>query len=155
MRNFSTSTWSSWDEVFGSAWNWEFEDGNSRDKNSCFGTVKFMFCNIIFVSFTGGMFSKTEMSEVLTEICKMDPNFDKEQFIRDCQFDIIPNVLEVSQTSSVTCAHGSEQPYRWQKLLAFSSTPIDMFSCRIICKVYALYISLSHYHVVLYTPYSN
>ena len=40
------------------------------------------------------MFSKTEMSEVLTEICKMDPNFDKELFIRDCRDDIIPNVLE-------------------------------------------------------------
>ena len=42
----------------------------------------------------GGVFSKTEMSEVLTEICKMDPNFDKELFIRDCRDDIIPNVLE-------------------------------------------------------------
>jgi len=42
----------------------------------------------------GGMFSKTEMSEVLTEICKMDPTFDKEEFIQDCQSDIIPNVLE-------------------------------------------------------------
>lgn len=40
------------------------------------------------------MFSKTEMSEVLTEICKMDPQFDKELFIRDCRDDIIPNVLE-------------------------------------------------------------
>ena len=48
-------------------------------------------------AFIGGMFSKTEMSEVLTEICKMDPNFDKEKFIKDCQYDIIPNVLEVSQ----------------------------------------------------------
>ena len=34
------------------------------------------------------------MSEVLTEICKMDPTFDKELFIRDCRDDIIPNVLE-------------------------------------------------------------
>ena len=31
---------------------------------------------------------------MLTEICKMDPNFDKELFIRDCRDDIIPNVLE-------------------------------------------------------------
>ena len=35
------------------------------------------------------------MSEVLTEVVKMDPNFDREQFIKDCQSDIIPNVLEV------------------------------------------------------------
>lgn len=44
----------------------------------------------------GGVFSKTEMSEVLTEIIRMDPTFDKEQFIKQCQFDIIPNILEVS-----------------------------------------------------------
>ena len=48
-----------------------------------------------FVStLTGGMFSNTEMSKVLTEIVKMDPKFDKELFIRDCRDDIIPNVLE-------------------------------------------------------------
>jgi len=42
----------------------------------------------------GGLFSKTELSEVLTEICKTDPNFDKNQFLKDCEFDIIPNILE-------------------------------------------------------------
>lgn len=42
----------------------------------------------------GGVFSKTEMSEVLTEIIRMDPTFDKELFIKQCQFDIIPNILE-------------------------------------------------------------
>ena len=41
------------------------------------------------------MFTKTEMSEVLTEICKCDPNFDKENFIRMCEREIIPNILEV------------------------------------------------------------
>jgi import inner membrane translocase subunit TIM44 len=30
----------------------------------------------------------------LTEIVKMDPNFCKEQFLRDCERDIIPNILE-------------------------------------------------------------
>ena len=30
----------------------------------------------------GGMFSRTELSEVLTEIIKMDPNFCKEQFLK-------------------------------------------------------------------------
>ena len=48
--------------------------------------------------FTGNVFSKTEMSEVLTEIVKADPNFDKERFIREVQHDIIPNILEVSLT---------------------------------------------------------
>ncbi|XP_065201735.1 mitochondrial import inner membrane translocase subunit TIM44 [Planococcus citri] len=42
----------------------------------------------------GGLFQKTELSEVLTEICKLDPNFDKEEFLKLCERDIIPNVLE-------------------------------------------------------------
>ncbi|XP_077561844.1 mitochondrial import inner membrane translocase subunit TIM44 [Haemaphysalis longicornis] len=42
----------------------------------------------------GGLFQKTELSEVLTEICKMDPNFDKNEFLRQCEEDIIPNLLE-------------------------------------------------------------
>uniref|UniRef100_A0A8C3XVA5 Mitochondrial import inner membrane translocase subunit TIM44 n=1 Tax=Chelydra serpentina TaxID=8475 RepID=A0A8C3XVA5_CHESE len=42
----------------------------------------------------GGLFSKTEMSEVLTEILKVDPAFDKDQFLKLCENDIIPNVLE-------------------------------------------------------------
>lgn len=43
----------------------------------------------------GGLFSKTEMSEVLTEIVKADPNFDKDSFLKQCEKDIIPNILEV------------------------------------------------------------
>jgi len=42
----------------------------------------------------GFVFSRTELSEVLTEIVKMDPNFDKEQFLKDCENDFIPNILE-------------------------------------------------------------
>eukprot|EP00079_Xenopus_tropicalis_P020544 XP_012811621.1 PREDICTED: mitochondrial import inner membrane translocase subunit TIM44 isoform X1 [Xenopus tropicalis] len=42
----------------------------------------------------GGLFSKTEMSEVLTEILKVDPNFDKDKFLKLCERDIIPNILE-------------------------------------------------------------
>lgn len=42
----------------------------------------------------GGLFTKTEMSEVLTEICKIDPDFNKENFVRMCEKEIIPNVLE-------------------------------------------------------------
>uniref|UniRef100_A0A1A8LU64 Mitochondrial import inner membrane translocase subunit TIM44 n=2 Tax=Nothobranchius TaxID=28779 RepID=A0A1A8LU64_9TELE len=44
--------------------------------------------------FLGGLFSKTEMSEVLTEILKIDPNFDKDAFLKQCEKDIIPNILE-------------------------------------------------------------
>ncbi|XP_075878929.1 mitochondrial import inner membrane translocase subunit TIM44 [Nelusetta ayraudi] len=42
----------------------------------------------------GGLFSKTEMSEVLTEILKVDPSFDKDTFLKLCERDIIPNILE-------------------------------------------------------------
>ncbi|TRZ03301.1 hypothetical protein DNTS_027471 [Danionella cerebrum] len=42
----------------------------------------------------GGLFSKTEMSEVLTEILKADPNFSRDSFMLQCQRDIIPNILE-------------------------------------------------------------
>uniref|UniRef100_A0A9L0RWT6 Translocase of inner mitochondrial membrane 44 n=1 Tax=Equus caballus TaxID=9796 RepID=A0A9L0RWT6_HORSE len=42
----------------------------------------------------GGLFSKTEMSEVLTEILRVDPAFDKDRFLQQCENDIIPNVLE-------------------------------------------------------------
>lgn len=34
------------------------------------------------------------MSEALTEICKMDPEFSKEEFLKKCEYDIIPTVLE-------------------------------------------------------------
>ena len=44
----------------------------------------------------GGLSAATELSQVLTEIVKMDPNFEKEQFLRDCEQDFIPNILEVS-----------------------------------------------------------
>jgi len=42
----------------------------------------------------GSLFSKTEMSEVMTEICKMDPSFDPIPFVKQCREDIIPNILE-------------------------------------------------------------
>lgn len=38
------------------------------------------------------------MSEVLTEIVKADPTFDKDSFLKQCEKDIIPNILEVKQT---------------------------------------------------------
>ncbi|EZA62352.1 hypothetical protein DMN91_011035 [Ooceraea biroi] len=42
----------------------------------------------------GGLFQKTELSETLTEICALDPNFCKIQFLKDCETDFIPNILE-------------------------------------------------------------
>ncbi|CAH0776094.1 unnamed protein product [Bemisia tabaci] len=45
-------------------------------------------------SAVGGIFQKTELSETLTEICKLDPNFDKNEFLLLCEKEIIPNILE-------------------------------------------------------------
>ncbi|XP_049769229.1 mitochondrial import inner membrane translocase subunit TIM44 isoform X1 [Schistocerca cancellata] len=42
----------------------------------------------------GGLFQKTELSETMTELVKLDPNFDRHRFLRDCETDIIPNILE-------------------------------------------------------------
>ncbi|XP_031194802.1 mitochondrial import inner membrane translocase subunit TIM44 isoform X2 [Mastomys coucha] len=42
----------------------------------------------------GGFFSKTELSDVLTEILRVDPTFDKDRFLHQCETDIIPNILE-------------------------------------------------------------
>ena len=47
------------------------------------------------------------MSEVLTEILKIDPAFDKDSFLRQCERDIIPNILEVCPRSLSLSQSGS------------------------------------------------
>jgi import inner membrane translocase subunit TIM44 len=42
----------------------------------------------------GGLFQRTDLSNVLTEICKADPNFDINVFMKDCEKFIIPTILE-------------------------------------------------------------
>lgn len=34
------------------------------------------------------------MSEVLTEIAKVDPSFEKHEWLRFCEKEVIPNILE-------------------------------------------------------------
>ena len=36
------------------------------------------------------------MAATLTEISKIDPNFNKDNFLKECEREIIPTVLEVS-----------------------------------------------------------
>lgn len=38
---------------------------------------------------------------MLTEILRVDPAFDKERFLQQCESDIIPNVLEVGAPAAV------------------------------------------------------
>lgn len=42
----------------------------------------------------GGMFQRTDLSNVLTEICKVDQNFDLNEFMKDCEKFMIPTILE-------------------------------------------------------------
>ena len=42
-----------------------------------------------------GVMTQSDMAEALAEILKIDPYFSKEEFVRQCQFEIIPTILEV------------------------------------------------------------
>jgi import inner membrane translocase subunit TIM44 len=49
----------------------------------------------------GGLFQRTELSETLTEILQLDPQFEKEAFLRECEQEIIPNILEADCRSEL------------------------------------------------------
>lgn len=51
-------------------------------------THHFLFAYRYFVG------SSNEVSNVLTEIAKVDPNFDKIEWLRFCEKEVIPNILE-------------------------------------------------------------
>ena len=52
------------------------------------------------------------MSEVLTEILRVDPAFDKDRFLQQCENDIIPNVLEVGVHLARCSAFSLPRPCR-------------------------------------------
>ena len=37
-------------------------------------------------------------THILAEILKIDPHFSKEEFVQQCQFEIIPTILEVKDS---------------------------------------------------------
>ncbi|KAL3998881.1 Tim44-like domain family protein [Acanthocheilonema viteae] len=47
-----------------------------------------------FTDKISSLFGHSEISEVLSEIQKVDPNFDKNEWLRFCEKEIIPNVME-------------------------------------------------------------
>ena len=47
-----------------------------------------------FTNLFGGVFQQTPLSAVLTEIEKIDPTFDQNEFLDFCRIVIIPNILE-------------------------------------------------------------
>ncbi|XP_046864317.1 LOW QUALITY PROTEIN: mitochondrial import inner membrane translocase subunit TIM44-like [Xenia sp. Carnegie-2017] len=40
------------------------------------------------------VFSQSDMAKTLAEITKIDPNFNKDKFLHECQYEIIPTVLQ-------------------------------------------------------------
>lgn len=40
------------------------------------------------------VFSQSEMAKTLAEITKIDPSFNKESFLHECEYEIIPTVLQ-------------------------------------------------------------
>lgn len=73
----------------------------------------------------GGLFSKTEMSEVLTEIVKADPSFDKDSFLKQCESDIIPNILEVSSRLPAASLSAAPISQRSEPVSLCSREPSD------------------------------
>ncbi len=41
-----------------------------------------------------GAITQSDMAEALAEIHKIDPTFNKEEFVQQCKYEIIPSVLE-------------------------------------------------------------
>lgn len=41
-----------------------------------------------------GAMTQSDMAEALAEIHKIDPSFNKEEFVQQCKYEIIPSVLE-------------------------------------------------------------
>jgi import inner membrane translocase subunit TIM44 len=42
------------------------------------------------------VFSQSDMAKTLAEITKIDPSFNKDNFLHECEYEIIPTVLQVS-----------------------------------------------------------
>lgn len=45
--------------------------------------------------FAADVFSQSDMAKTLSEITRIDPQFNKDKFLHECEFEIIPSVLEV------------------------------------------------------------
>ena len=49
------------------------------------------------------MFSQSDTAKTMAEISRIDPQFNKDSFLKECEFEIIPSVLEVSCTEQRPC----------------------------------------------------
>lgn len=48
-----------------------------------------------FLIFLGDVFSQSDTAKTMAEISRIDPQFNKDSFLKECEFEIIPAVLEV------------------------------------------------------------
>ncbi|KAE9529246.1 hypothetical protein AGLY_011922 [Aphis glycines] len=60
------------------------------------------------------VFHNAEMSDVVTELCRVEPDFSLVSFVRQCETDIIPNVLEAIAREDLVILKDwcFEAPYR-------------------------------------------
>ena len=49
------------------------------------------------------MFSQSDTAKTMAEISRIDPQFNKDSFLKECEFEIIPSVLEVSYSERSLC----------------------------------------------------
>jgi import inner membrane translocase subunit TIM44 len=92
----------------------------------------------------GGLFQRTEMSETLTEIMQLDPTFDKDVFLKDCEQDIIPNILEA------VCRFELEVLEDWCYEAAFAvmSQPLKLAKERDL-KIESRILDISHVDIAM------
>ena len=51
----------------------------------------------------GDVFSQSDTAKTMAEISRIDPQFNKDSFLKECEFEIIPSVLEVSYSEHCPC----------------------------------------------------
>lgn len=51
----------------------------------------------------GDVFSQSDTAKTMAEISRIDPQFNKDSFLKECEFEIIPSVLEVSYSEHGPC----------------------------------------------------
>lgn len=61
-----------------------------------FDTARFDNNVVLTMSqFLGDVFSQSDTAKTMAEISRIDPQFNKDSFLKECEFEIIPSVLEV------------------------------------------------------------
>jgi hypothetical protein len=84
---------------------------------------------ILLFSSIEDVFSQSDMAKTLAEITKIDPSFNKDNFLHECEYDIIPTVLQVSAYSISTSHRHQARIYR--KVPVFYLTIIGVYQQRL------------------------